>query len=107
MTSCDDLFWMSGGFSLSGFPSGDESDLLAFARTCGGRTDQSAAGWCDYTDGEGFRSACESGDMFACDQLYFNTEAGSEDEAVGATCGGRSRVPMDGLCEETFGSSVP
>jgi hypothetical protein len=106
MSSCDTLYIMSGGFSLSGSTSGDES-ALEFASTCGGRTDEIVAGWCEATGGEGFREACSSGDMFACDLLYFNTPPGSDDETFGATCGGRSSEPVDGFCEETFGSSVP
>lgn len=36
------------------------------------------------------RSSCESGDMEACDDLYFDSSSGSEDEEFGNTCGGRT-----------------
>jgi hypothetical protein len=97
MRSCDELYYMSG----------DQSDDVDFAATCGGRSDGSGAGNCEFTNGEGFRQSCASGDMAACDALFYISEVGSDDEAFGATCGGRSTEDVEGLCEETFGSSVP
>jgi len=36
------------------------------------------------------RSSCASGDMEACDDLYFDSRSGSDDEEFGNTCGGRT-----------------
>lgn len=36
------------------------------------------------------RSSCASGDMEACDDLYFDSSSGSDDEEFGNTCGGRT-----------------
>jgi Septum formation len=46
---------------------------------------------------------CEGGDMAACDDLYYETPVGSEEERIGSTCGGRSEEELVGACEETFG----
>lgn len=44
------------------------------------------------------RSACESGDMATCDQLYQLSAAGTEDETFARTCGYRTSVDQDGNC---------
>ncbi|TKR24349.1 DUF4190 domain-containing protein [Cellulomonas hominis] len=36
------------------------------------------------------RSSCESGDMQACDDLFYSAPSGSDDEEFGDTCGGRT-----------------
>ncbi|MCG7284382.1 DUF4190 domain-containing protein [Cellulomonas sp. ACRRI] len=36
------------------------------------------------------RSSCESGDMQACDDLFYAAPSGSDDEEFGDTCGGRT-----------------
>jgi hypothetical protein len=41
--------------------------------------------------------------MAACDDLYYETPVGSEEERIGSTCGGRSEEELVGACEETFG----
>jgi hypothetical protein len=46
---------------------------------------------------------CEGGDMAACDELYRTTPVDSEEERIGATCGGRSPDPIPNQCEATFG----
>jgi hypothetical protein len=43
------------------------------------------------------RSACAEGDDEACDQLYWQSPAGTSDESFGATCGGRA-VSTAGGC---------
>ena len=42
-------------------------------------------------------SACEDGDMEACDDLYFESPVGSDEEEFGSTCGGR-RDEQNGDC---------
>jgi hypothetical protein len=49
------------------------------------------------------RDLCGSGDMVACDELFFDSEIGSDDETFGSFCGGLSSEPLSGFCEETFG----
>lgn len=47
--------------------------------------------------------SCEGGDMADCDQLYRDTNVGTPEEEIGATCGGRRDVPSAGGCEDEFG----
>jgi TIR domain len=49
------------------------------------------------------RDACIAGDMVACDDLFTESELGSDDEAFGSFCGGISAVPLEGACKSTFG----
>jgi len=77
-----------------------------FGGTCGGRTEFPQG--CDPLFGggdelEAFAEACASGDMEACWNLYLMAPAGSDYEAFGLTCGGRTdgRVP----CVFTYGDS--
>jgi hypothetical protein len=49
------------------------------------------------------RDACTAGDMVACDDLFSESELGSDDEAFGSFCGGISAVPLEGACKSTFG----
>ncbi len=46
---------------------------------------------------------CEGGDNAACDELYAVTPVGSEEERIGATCGGRSDAAVNGGCVATLG----
>jgi hypothetical protein len=41
--------------------------------------------------------------MVACDDLFIESELGSDDEAFGSFCGGISAVPLEGACKSTFG----
>jgi hypothetical protein len=50
----------------------------------------------------GMRSACEAGDAQACDQLWAESPAGSEDETFGATCGRRLEAEA-GTCSSREG----
>jgi hypothetical protein len=55
----------------------------------------------DFTNAE----ACQGGNMAACDDLYWDTEVGSDLEAYGRSCGGldTSSSRPGGNCEEEFG----
>jgi hypothetical protein len=57
----------------------------------------------DEPDLDALIEACEGGDMASCDDLWLNTPVGSEEERIGATCGGRSEEELDGGCEAEFG----
>lgn len=60
----------------------------------------------DTGGGEDFSALvdeCEGGDNAACDELYFRTPVGSEEERIGATCGGRSDEELNGSCVSTLG----
>lgn len=50
------------------------------------------------------RASCEDGDMLACDDLYFGSPVGSDDEAFGETCGNRND-PAPGSCVATHGAT--
>jgi hypothetical protein len=93
LEACDALFFQSEVGS-------DDED---FGSTCGGTTDGSTAGMCSYvppSDDEiaEYRAGCEDGDMEACDDLYYASDIGSDDEAFGATCGGTTDGTEPGTC---------
>jgi hypothetical protein len=44
------------------------------------------------------RAQCGSGDMDACDSLFYSSETGSDDEDFGATCGGTTDGSTAGMC---------
>lgn len=93
LESCDALFFQSEVGS-------DDED---FGATCGGTTDGSTAGACSYVpptdeDLAQYRTDCAAGDMDACDDLYYNSDIGSDDEDFGATCGGTTDGTEPGTC---------
>jgi len=93
MVACDDLW----------FAAPVDSEDEEFGATCGGTTDGSEAGTCDYMasiSGElaEYREGCVAGDMEACDDLYYAAPSGSEDEEFGATCGGKTDGSDPGWC---------
>lgn len=94
LEACDALFFQSEVGS-------DDED---FGATCGGTTDGATAGMCSYvppSDEEiaEYRAGCEAGDMVACDDLYYASDIGSDDEEFGATCGGTTDGLEPGTCE--------
>lgn len=46
---------------------------------------------------------CFGGDPGACDDLFLESDVGSDYEAYGSTCGGRLALGSDGGCESQFG----
>ena len=88
--ACDELYYAS--------PEGSEYE--SFGSTCGDREDD-LFGDCaveleeDFDDEEqdadldALHDACADGDMEACDELYFESPVGSDEEEFGSTCGGR------------------
>ncbi len=88
MAACDRLYEAA--------PSG--SDEEEFGDTCGGRTQggalcAEASDVLTYGDDpqlDTLWDACEAGDMGACDELYYQSEPGSDYEYFGGTCGNRS-----------------
>src|SRR5689334_1205845 len=46
---------------------------------------------------------CADGDFAACDDLYGQSDLGSDYETYGSTCGGRSEDRLDGNCERDAG----
>jgi hypothetical protein len=54
-------------------------------------------------DLDALREDCAAADMVACDDLFAESEVGSDDEAFGSFCGGFSAVPLEGACKSTFG----
>ena len=93
MAACDDLW----------FAAPVDSDDEEFGATCGGTTDGTDAGSCDYmasisSELAEYRAGCEAGDMEACDDLYYAAPSGSDDEFIGATCGGKTDGSDPGWC---------
>ena len=72
--------------------SGDSGDETTDTTAAGGDEDFSA-----------LIDDCEGGDMHACDELWLTTPVGSDEERIGATCGGRSEELLNGGCEDEFG----
>lgn len=71
-----------------------DSALETYADTCGSRT--SGEGFCATAfdvdiDLDALETECVAGDMLACDQLYIYTAIGSDQEAIGRSCGGLER----------------
>ncbi len=52
----------------------------------------------DDPDLAALAQSCFDGDGRACDDLFFQTDVGSEEETYGATCGGRFEEPPPGGC---------
>lgn len=93
MQACDDLYFDSPGGSA----------YEDFGDTCGGRTDggtlcasgepgEPGASGTPETYGDdpaldALWDACASGDLAACDELYFSSGIGTEYEEFGETCG--------------------
>ena len=111
MEACDELYW--------------ESDISTeyeeFGSTCGG-TAGATYGRCADSGGTNSSTAapgtygadpaldelwdkCESGDMQACDALYWQSGIGSEYESFGSTCGGRDPMNRNGGCASMGGES--
>ncbi len=89
MQACDDLYFNA--------PIG--SDEEAFGKSCGDTSESELGGNCASLSID-YRSDCAAGDMEACDQLFFFSEVGSEDENFGATCGGTADGTTAGLCSD-------
>ena len=97
--ACDILFQLSP-------PDSAEEEV---ALTCGGRAADEEVDFCtsgvDANAGSYFfdlaspglddiATACEDGDMTACDFLYFRSPVGSRYEELGTSCGGRTTVAI-------------
>lgn len=65
-----------------------------------GRASASGNSW--GTSGSSYYSACRSGDMSACDQLWYDTPSGSDDEYFAGTCGNRATYES-ATCVYRFG----
>lgn len=89
MVACDDLYFNA--------PFG--SDEEAFGKSCGDTAENEFGGSCASLNMD-YRSDCAAGDMEACDQLFFFSEVGSDDENFGATCGGTADGTTAGLCSD-------
>lgn len=91
-TACDDLY-LAAAYG---------SAYAEFANTCGETTRSHYGGCAAITTNviayAAYRQACEAGDMISCDRLYVNAQVGSEDETVGATCGGTVETSSFGNC---------
>ena len=93
--ACDDLFWQSVGGSQYG----------NFALTCGGRgcqipMDGRSMNYGDNAYLDNLYDQCADGNDQACNDLYFQSFAGSEYEEFALTCGGRD-------CEIETPNTVP
>jgi S1-C subfamily serine protease len=89
LDACDELYIVSP----------IDSQYERYGSTCGNRSGESYGGCArsapapppapssSFAD---LRAACAAGDMTACDDLYWQTPVGSDDEHFGSTCGGRS-----------------
>lgn len=111
MWSCDQLYQDSP----------TESAYEAFGSSCGERTDPVTGSCVDWQaesqgmpeaeevpygpviDLAGLRAACAGGDYDACDSLFYESPADSEEETFGATCGGRAEYE-GGTCTARAGT---
>lgn len=90
MEACDSLFFEA--------EAGSEEE--EFARTCGGMNEEAPGGTC-AVDVDGMAELCTSGNLQACDDLYWISEPDSDYERLASECGGAG--PSDGECVATFG----
>jgi hypothetical protein len=62
------------------------------------------AGLGDDAELDGLAESCYDGDMQACDDLFWNSEAGSAYELYGGTCAGRqpNSAAQTVFCTEAF-----
>ena len=98
LEACDALWFQS--------PIG--SDYEAFGSICGGLESSPQFGTCadgsepmnygDDAELDALYDACTGGDLEACDDLYLFSPIGSDYEAYGNTCGGRSAENLFGDC---------
>jgi hypothetical protein len=89
LVACDELYLLS--------PIG--SDDETFGSTCGGTAEATLGACADRAGLDEDRAACADGDLAACDDLYFLSPLGSDDEAFGSTCGDRREATF-GQCAE-------
>ena len=71
-----------------------DSELEAFADTCGGRTEGGpyCAEFFDVNvDLDALTRECVDGNMLSCDQLFMYSPSDSTEEAIGRACGGLER----------------
>ena len=103
LAACDTLWFDS--------PIGSEYE--AFGGSCGGLESSSQFGTCadgaepmnygDDAELDGLYDSCTAGDFEACDDLYLFSPIGSDYEAYGNSCGGRSSEDLFGNCLAEFG----
>jgi len=67
--------------------------VIAYSQSDGGSSDATSV-----------RSACQAGDLEACDRLYAESPSGSSEEEFGSTCGDRYPEQF-GYCAERYGDS--
>ena len=94
LEACDELYYESpsnSAYEDFGSTCGDREDDLygECAAELGGELDEEESGEDPELDLGDLRDACAAGDMEACDELYFDSPVGSDEEEFGSTCGGR------------------
>jgi hypothetical protein len=95
-------------YPLEGADTGDEEEDDATTTTDGDEEEEDTTGTTSLgglTEAEidELVESCEGGDLADCDQLYRDTNVGTPEEEIGATCGGRSEELLNGACESTLG----
>ena len=110
-TACDDLY----------LEAPLDSEYEVFGDTCGGLQPEGTGNLCTevFGDGEVLTTAftfgddpvldslwllCADGEFTACDELYFESNSGTDYEFFGDTCGGLQAEGSGNLCAEVFGA---
>lgn len=107
--ACDDLYLsapVNTGYEFFGSTCGGRLEELAGACASeleadeGGDFEADVVG--DDPGNDALYGACETGDMNACDVLFFNSGFGSVYERFASSCGGRRDSGFDTSCAESF-----
>ena len=107
MEACDDLYWAA----QVGSRAEDVADTCGGEYPGGGYGGHCAEGDSPDTSSDSSLSmlvlGCVGGDMDQCDDLYWASDVGSDEETVAKTCGGLySEADRAGNCATTSGTST-
>lgn len=94
MATMGELFTAFAACGISMDELGDLGDL----GDLGGDVDSGGAASGTPEEIAAARDSCAAGDMAACDELWWMSPYGSDDEEFGATCGGTADPSQAGMC---------
>ncbi|MGH9186904.1 MAG: hypothetical protein ACRD0U_13975, partial [Acidimicrobiales bacterium] len=93
-----------GPLIARGFAEGPSSPYIGVSEPAEAGPPAPPTGLGDDPELQPLAESCFAGDMTACDDLYFDSEPGSDYEQYGATCGGRADITS--YCVDAFGSQL-
>jgi hypothetical protein len=94
---------LAAGVGVALVDDGDRPNLRSVFDSSNSSSDSSDSS--DSNDGADVTTLhedCADGDYAACDELYYQSDVGSDEEEFGSTCGDRYEE-NDGDCETNYG----